>query len=320
MPTPRNIRPGGRIPLVRGMVVVWIALPALAVYILLPQIGSFRDSLSYVSDLQVHWLLLALLSMAATYGMAACTYQILSYRRLHYHQTLLVQWAAVFINRLVPGGLGSMGANYMYLRRQHHSAGGAASIVAMNNVLGLVGHAVLLVGLVIFSPHVLKASIAEIPVPGPNGLILLFVLMFVLLLAVITPVRRRLRRPVHDFFTRLRGFGGRPHVIVGGLISSICLTACYIGILFFVLQSTGLSLSYLEAAIAFSFGVVAGTVTPTPGGIGGVELGLVSGLVLTGLSAPAALAAALIFRLLTYWLAFALGAIAFVSARHQQLF
>jgi uncharacterized protein (TIRG00374 family) len=54
--------------------------------------------------------------------------------------------------------------------------------------------------------------------------------------------------------------------------------------------------------------------TPSPGGLGGVEAALVALLVaLTGLTAAQALAAALVYRVMSYWFALGVGGLAAVT-------
>lgn len=57
---------------------------------------------------------------------------------------------------------------------------------------------------------------------------------------------------------------------------------------------------------------------PTPGGLAGVEAGLVGGFMAYGVTATAAIAIALAFRLVTYWLPIVPGAIALYVSRRQR--
>jgi hypothetical protein len=54
---------------------------------------------------------------------------------------------------------------------------------------------------------------------------------------------------------------------------------------------------------------------PVPGGIGGVELGLVGALILYGLPALTATAAVLLYRVIELWIPAVLGIAAFVQLR-----
>jgi len=55
----------------------------------------------------------------------------------------------------------------------------------------------------------------------------------------------------------------------------------------------------------------------TPGGLGFVEAGLVGTLTLAGVPAPAALAATLLYRLVSYWLPIPVGGVAYLLFRRR---
>ena len=69
--------------------------------------------------------------------------------------------------------------------------------------------------------------------------------------------------------------------------------------------------------IAYLIGQL-GNWLPVPGGIGGVELGLVGALVLYGLPALTATAAVLLYRVIELWIPAVLGIAAFVQLRLLQ--
>jgi uncharacterized protein (TIRG00374 family) len=58
-----------------------------------------------------------------------------------------------------------------------------------------------------------------------------------------------------------------------------------------------------------------GGALPIPGGVGGIDLGLVGTLIVFGAPAQATVAAVLAYRLILFWLPLILGAPAFVSLR-----
>jgi uncharacterized protein (TIRG00374 family) len=64
----------------------------------------------------------------------------------------------------------------------------------------------------------------------------------------------------------------------------------------------------LQVFIVFTLGVAVGTATPTPGGIGGAEAALTAGFLAQDVSAPLALAAALLYRFTSFWVGLAVGA------------
>jgi uncharacterized protein (TIRG00374 family) len=66
--------------------------------------------------------------------------------------------------------------------------------------------------------------------------------------------------------------------------------------------------------IAYLIGQL-GNWLPLPGGIGGVEIGLIGVLVLFGLPVATATAAVLLYRVIELWIPGALGIVAFVQLR-----
>jgi uncharacterized protein (TIRG00374 family) len=70
--------------------------------------------------------------------------------------------------------------------------------------------------------------------------------------------------------------------------------------------------------LVFTFGIALGTATPTPGGLGGIEAGLVAGLIIYHVDSATALATVLLYRLLSYWLPLLVGAAALVYSQRQR--
>jgi putative heme transporter len=77
----------------------------------------------------------------------------------------------------------------------------------------------------------------------------------------------------------------------------------------------GDELGALEFARVFFVVTLLSSFVPVPGGVGVVEVGLTGGLVAAGVAAPSALAAVVVYRLLTYVVPIALGAVLYVAWR-----
>lgn len=291
----------------------------LSMYVLLPQLSIFRTSNELLSHLTWPWLLAAIVFTLMTYGAAAATYCLLAFRSLPYAQVVLVQLGAMFINRLLPGGIGGLGANYRYLRHKKHSAAQAAAVVATNNLMGALGHGLLVVvALILFGRH---GAIS--PASGWSFTPMYQVIAGIIIMIVIVSLffgKPRLRRAILAFRFQLQSYRSRPGHLLGALMTSMLLTLGNVLSLWACAAALGLQLSFLILLLVFSFGLSAGTATPTPGGIGGFETGLVVGLVAYHISPPVALAVALLYRLVSYWLPLIIGGGAFVVAQRRHLF
>lgn len=289
----------------------------IALYALLPQLGDFKASRHMLSHPDLSWLCLAVVCMLLTYFAAAGTYYFLAYKKLKYFKTVLVEFAAMFINRLLPGGVGALGANFIYLKRRQ-TAGRAGTIVALNNTLGFVGHGLLTLLVVLLYSN--QASHLGGHESRAWSAYVKYALAAVLavIIALLIFGRRQVKKFMTDVGKQIASYKRRPWLVVAALMTSIALTTCNVLCLYFCMQAVGQHLSIFAVFLIFSFAVGAGTATPTPGGLGGYEAALVAGFAAYGLSGPTALALALLYRFVSYWLALVLGAAAFVVAQRQR--
>jgi uncharacterized membrane protein YbhN (UPF0104 family) len=291
----------------------------LALYVLLPQFGGFQSSWHLLRRPVPSWTAAAVGLTVLTYLAAAVTYCLLAFRPLAYGRVVLVQLAAMFINRLLPGGIGALGANYAYLRRARHSPSQAAGVVAVNNLFGALGHGLLVAGTLAVFP----GSMA-IP-PGHSrsaGFVVRLSVGLAVLLAILVLVfgRQKFASKAAEVRAQLLSYRRRPWRLPAALLSSMLLTLCNVLCLACCALALGVHLPFAAILLVFSFGIGAGTVTPTPGGLGGFEAALAAGFIAYHVAGPAALAAALLYRLVSYWLPLPAGAAAFIICQKRQLF
>lgn len=298
--------------------IVLLAFFLLLLYVVLPRLRSFSSSITAVQDAHVGYLGLAALFVVATYLLAATTYMLLAIKRLSYGQTLLVQTASAFANRLLPAGLGGLALNVRYLQKERHSLPQALAVASANNTLGFVGHALLFVFAVIVSrgelfehlhgPHINSETIAAavIVIVGLN-------------LLISHRWRQHLLNVAGQALSHLAAYRKRPARLMAALTTSLLLTCCHVAILGLCALAVGVHLPLWDLFVVFTLGIAVATATPTPGGLGGAEAGLAAGLVAYGFDASMALAVALLYRLLTYWLPLVPGFITFLAIRKRYI-
>ena len=298
-----------------------LVLIVVGLYILLPQFGIFRRSLPLLRAAQPHDLLVAVVCTGLTYVFAASSYQLLAFRPLRFSRTLVMQFACMVVNRLLPGGIGGIGANYAYLRASKHTSSQAASVVAVNNTLGAVGHLLLLLGVFITMRHHVGRSHSGTIHGGKIAIIGVFsVIVVIILLGLVPRLRLAAQKYSRQVLNQLAGYRQRPQRVWAALGMSVFLTIGNVLTLSLAASAVHISVSFITVLFILTVGVTLGTLTPTPGGLGGVEAGLVSGLVAYGVGADKALAAVLLFRLVNYWLPLLLGVMAFIYAQRRHYF
>jgi uncharacterized protein (TIRG00374 family) len=295
-----------------------LAVAIIALYVVVPQFGSFRHSIALIPSANITSLLLAVLCTVSSYFAAAGTYAALALHRLRYGRTLLIQVAGMFINRLLPAGIGGMGVNFAYLKRSRHSSAQAISVVAVNNTLGVIGNLLLLAVVLLVTRTKLPPLHWHLPSDNFALFLAIICCTAALLIAVYWYYRRRLRKGLLSFLRQVSLYRHRPGHLLAALACSMALTLANVMSLWFCALALHTHISLGSVLIIFSFGVMLGTATPTPGGLGGVEAGLVAGFVVYNVDSATALAIALVYRLISYWLPIIAGAAAFAAAQHRK--
>ena len=305
-----------------------IALVVVAVLViqLFPGLGSLRSRFAHASAV---WIvagagleLLSTLAYVPAFREAFCT-------RMSWSASAKIALAEEGANSLLPvGGAGGLALGAWALRRGGMPAEEIARksvafflLTSVPNVaaLGLIG-----------------AGLATGVLPGHASLVLTLVPTGIAVAAVLATLaiggwsRRLAARPRPASAGRL-GRRLRPALQALGdgveealrLLrrSNPLLLAGIVGYLAFDVLVLWASFRALGAhpqlaivSIAYIIGQL-GNLVPLPGGIGGVEGGLIGGLVVYGLPAVISTAAVLIYRVLELWIPAAVGAVAFAQLR-----
>ena len=289
----------------------YLAVLALLLYIIVPQLGAFKQSLPLLHHAQTHWLLLGIAVSIAANVAAGFKYVALALKPLRVFPTVLVQLASQVVNRILPVGIGGMGVNFLYLRKARHTKLQAGVVVTMNNLVGFVGHMLLVAFLVL-------AASASIGLHMSLAAQWLIITLIVVVLIVLVLLHNRFRKAARNLLASLRQYATRPQKVLLAIAWSVVIAALYAACLYYSALALSVPITFMQALIVLTLGVAASTVSPTPGGLVGVEAALVGGLIACKVPSSEALAIALLFRFITYWLALLLGALAFIVTRQKK--
>jgi glycosyltransferase 2 family protein len=298
-------------------VVLSVLLLAAAIYVLTRNLITVQNSLEVARHASIPWLVVSLVLMACTFAIAAGVYGALALHPLRYGQTVLVEVATAFVNRLLPAGIGGLGLHGVYLYKRRHTAAEATVVVSMNNLLGMTAHLLILTGVIVARPAVLRLLLDR-EHTSVNGWLIAAVLLVVGGAVLAMPaVRVRIVGFAHNLWQSIRKL--RFMHVLRAVLLAMLLTATYTLILLATTRSVGVHLGLLQIFIVFSIGMLTATATPTPGGLVGAEAGLFAGFVAYGVSSPLAGAVVLLYRLVTYWLPLVPGCFALLVARRRKL-
>ena len=297
----------------RRQIIILVIL-LLLLYGVVPRLDSLGGSLDLLMEASPTFVVAALVVYGGVFIIGTIIYVLLAAKPLRFMPTLVVQVAAGLTGKLLPAGLGTLGLMVQYLRASGHTTAKAVGVVGVNNLLGLMGHGVLLLAvLLLLRPDVpaltINVSDRSFLIAGATCIVLIGVL------AVWRSLMRRIVIGVREIKSQLSVYSKQPLTLLAALGFSIGLTILYTLTLYLTGRALGHELPVATIFLVFSLGTLVATATPTPGGAIGAEAGLAAGFTAYGLPFADALAIALLYRLITYWLPLLPGSVAFVMAR-----
>jgi uncharacterized membrane protein YbhN (UPF0104 family)/tRNA A-37 threonylcarbamoyl transferase component Bud32 len=279
----------------------------IAGYALVVQLGKVKLG-ELIRHADPRWTLIALALSAATYVGAAWSLSGFVLERLRFARTLLAQIAGSFVTLVTPAAVGGVALNIRYLRQADVAPADAAASVGVSQVIAFCLHMLLLVTFAAVTGASQRHSLHP-----PNWLyIALAVLAAGVLVLLAFPAGRRLVQSrlapaIGRTIPRLIDVVQRPGKLAEGIGGALLLTIAYILCLAASVRALGGSAPIASIAVVYLTGSALGSVVPTPGGLGAVEIALSAGLTAARLPAATAVSAVLLFRTLTFWLPVPVG-------------
>ena len=299
--------PGGEVTPVRLeriqlRTLVSLVAGVAAVYLLAGELAG-RSLTSALRSANPPWGVVALGLSVLTYVGATWSLSGFVASRLDFKRTFLAQLAGSFVTLVTPAAVGGAALNIRYLQRQKIPAAVAAASVGVQQLMAFILHILLLVVFIALAGTGAKRSFSP---PTWSYLILAGLVVAAAAVLAIPAGRRLLRARVapalDQVLPRLLEVAQQPRKLAEGIGGALLLSAAYILCLAACVQAFGGHVALASIAVVYLTGNVVGSLIPTPGGLGGVELALTAGLTAAGLPGAAAASSVLLFRLLTFWL------------------
>lgn len=294
-----------------------VAIGAIAVYVVL---GSLRldDVLAAVKNASVWWMAASFGAGLVTYLGAAIGLVAFTPERISVWRTTLVQVAASVIALVAPAGIGPAAMDLRYLTKSNIAAPLAAATVTLTQISRFVITTALLIIVALGS-----GSAGSIAWPQATTVATILAALAVIGVAFAFPqvrrfVWRKIGPSLAQAWPRTLWLLGNPKRLMVAVAGNIIMTVGYVAAFGFALAAFGYSLSPITLAITFLVSNSAGSVVPSPGGIGPVELALTSGLALAGIPYATAVSVTIVYRLLTFWGRVPLGwmALRYLERKH----
>ena len=269
------------------------------------------------ADLRVGWLLAAILATAASLAAAAHNLSAFAPIRLRTFDTLRAQLAVCGLRVIAPSAVTTPAIGARYLTRSGLTMAEALAVV------GTAQAAQLVMTIAVVAVLAAAGSSGLDVQAGTTGLVLAAAAVLV---AIGVLVGRRvvaLRRIVTAvggavcvLATHLRQ---RPTRVVTGLGASGALTIAHVAAFACCVQAVGGHAAVPSLTAVYLGAASAGSLVPTPAGVGPIEAAMIAGLCAAGVSLPTATGATLLTRLVMVWAPAIPGWIALRSLRRRGL-
>jgi uncharacterized membrane protein YbhN (UPF0104 family)/tRNA A-37 threonylcarbamoyl transferase component Bud32 len=294
--------------------VVMVSIAVVAIWVLLGTL-NFEQVADATRNANPAWLAAAFVLGLSTYVGAALALAAFSPERLGLWRTTLVQVAASVISLVAPAGVGPAALNIRFLTRRTVGVPIAVATVALVQVSQFVTTVLLLVAVAL-----LTGSAGTLSLPSGSVIAVVGGLAVLAGVALLVPrlrtwVWEKAGPTLQQVWPRVLWVVGNPRRLAVGLAGNIVMTIGFLAAFGASLAAFGYTLPLTSLAITYLTSNAVGAAVPSPGGIGPVEAALTAGLTVAGIPAGVAFSAALVFRVLTFWVRVPLG---WVALRHLQ--
>jgi len=290
--------------LVRHKKVILLCLVGiLAARVFLPQMDMLADCLRTLEQANPWLLIIAALFYFTGIPVLAIQFTALSFKKLLFPLTLRVQAATMFVNKLVPQGVGTITLNVFYFIKKKHTPSEATAVVTMNAITSTTAYIILIILALMYSDISIGGIFDKIHFDLNVSLLLIICLIGIgITLLNVTGLKKRITDTWKALKQNLSTYKQRPKAILVSTVFNGIGTSLNILALITCAKAIGVDITFADALLAYTFGNFAATFVPTPGGLGSAEMGIYSGLLLTGLAAPEAMSVTLLYRFVSYWL------------------
>lgn len=296
--------------------VVLIGVLGFAIHVLLPQIGEVGQAFHALRAGRWRYLGLALFGCALTYLTGAWMVSASTRLRLPFIRTVLSQVAASLMATITPAGLGWVAITDDYLQKAGADAHTAHAATTLNMIVTFLSHIALLAILIPFLPTL---HLPPITLPSPELIVEVVVAVLVGLGITfwLPAARRRIIADLAGMVKVVPSLLGDPRrtavMVVAGAAGNVAFAIALAG----SVAAYGPIPSPLGILVAYMLAATIAAVSPTPGGLGAMEAALIAALIRLGVTSGSAVAAALTFRLATFWLPLPIGAWALRRGRRN---
>jgi len=314
-----KLEPLRRLTLGSALMVLVLVFAAWAVITAISHVG-LSALLEELQQADSAWLWAALLFSQSIWISEAFSTLGACPRPLRLGPVIGLQFAIRFIALAVPSSAGRVALNVRFFQRAGLATSPAIAVGLVDSLAGFVVQVLLLIAIWLAGLGTLTLSLSGISIDVSSETVLAIVIAIVIGVAVLIMIPR-VRRAIRPRLTEaaealqvlrvptkvLQLFGGN---LVAQVLMAMTLGMC--------LRAFGTQTSLVNLLLINTLASLFSGVMPVPGGIGVMEAALAGGLIAAGVPQPTAVATAMTYRIVTFYLPPIWGAYALRVLRRRE--
>ncbi len=239
-----------------------------------------------------------------------------------YGRLSLLEFAITFVNLAVPSTAARVAVNIRFFQRNGLDRTTAIGVGGLDSVAGFVAQIGLIITIVGFGLGSLDMNVSA-SAPDFNGtliLVLLVVLAVAIAVVVFTP---KFRDPIVSVikvtWTKIGPLLNSPRRLISVIAANVLVQLLFSLTSYTVLRAFDQDVGFADVILVNECVALFAGLMPVPGGVGVTEAALTAGYTAIGVDSSTAMAAALCYRLVTFYIPPCFGYFALRSLRRQHL-
>jgi uncharacterized membrane protein YbhN (UPF0104 family) len=234
----------------------------------------------------------------------------------------LLEFAITFVNLAVPSTAARVAVNIRFFQRNGLDRTTAIAVGGLDSVAGFVAQISLIVVIVGFGLGSLNLDISA-DAPDFSGRLLLIAIVALAIGIAVVAFVPKFRDPVvsvaRTTWTRVGPMLTSPRRLISVVLANLLVQLLFSLTIYTVLRAFGQDVGFADAVLVNVTVALFAGLMPVPGGVGVTEAALTAGFVAIGVDSATAMAAAITYRLVTFYAPPLLGYFAMRSLRQQRL-
>lgn len=293
-----------------GKIVVWIGFGVLA-FFLLTLVSNWSDIREAMSG--IDWVWVIPIVVATAFGTVGGAMSLAGsvIRPIPLWPATIIMFGQSFLNRFTPMNAGGMAMRIRYLQKGGTDVTVSTAAVGLTSVASGVMQVVFFVFFVLWSSTDPAGDVSGGDESGGHNFTLIMVFAGAILVAgivvAVTPKIRRwfvafvkstIEKIRHDFGELARRPTKLGLLFGGAAIAKLATIVAFVA----SCRAFDIAIPFAELGAMYLVATTIASTVPTPGGVGAIEAALILVLTNAGVPEATAWAAALLFRLINYWL------------------